>query len=48
MKEILKYLEVNDVPLPSGRLTARRFQQLGIMFGMHGKALSLQQGMIIR
>ncbi|KAJ9221055.1 hypothetical protein DTO271D3_1262 [Paecilomyces variotii] len=36
VKEILKYLEVNDVPLPSGRLTARRFQQLGIMFGMHG------------
>ncbi|KAL1847922.1 hypothetical protein Plec18170_008335 [Paecilomyces lecythidis] len=36
VKKILEYLQQNNVALDSGRLTPRRFQQLGIMFGMHG------------
>lgn len=35
VKEIVAYLDANDVQMPSGgRLTAERFQQLGLAFGM--------------
>jgi pimeloyl-ACP methyl ester carboxylesterase len=35
VREIVDHLQANDVRLPSGgRLTARRFQQLGLSFGM--------------
>jgi hypothetical protein len=37
VKKIMQYLTTNKVPLPSGWLTPARFQQLGIMFGFHGK-----------
>ena len=34
MREILRYLEANDITLPSGgRLSVQRFQALGIAFG---------------
>ncbi|KAL2011996.1 hypothetical protein VTN00DRAFT_4714 [Thermoascus crustaceus] len=36
VKAILKYLRDNKVTLPSGILSPARFQQLGILFGMHG------------
>ncbi|KAA8644230.1 proline iminopeptidase [Aspergillus tanneri] len=36
VKQIIKYLQTNLVRVPSGALTPERFQQLGIMFGMHG------------
>ncbi|KAK1143321.1 hypothetical protein N8T08_006848 [Aspergillus melleus] len=36
IKQIVKYLQDNQVAVPSGTLTPERFQQLGIIFGMHG------------
>lgn len=39
VKNIMQYLTRNKVALPSGLLTPYRFQQLGIMFGFHGKTL---------
>lgn len=39
VKNIMQYLTQNKVALPSGVLTPSRFQQLGIMFGFHGKSL---------
>ncbi|KAF7593506.1 hypothetical protein BBP40_011417 [Aspergillus hancockii] len=36
VKRIMLYLKDNNVSLPSGRLTPERFQQLGLVFGMHG------------
>lgn len=37
VRDIANYLEENKVVLPSsGNLTVRRFQQLGIDFGMSG------------
>jgi hypothetical protein len=39
VKNIMQYLTRNKIALPSGLLTPYRFQQLGIMFGFHGKAL---------
>lgn len=39
VKNIMQYLTQNQVALPSGLLTPSRFQQLGIMFGFHGKTL---------
>lgn len=39
VKNIMQYLTKNKVALPSGLLTPARFQQLGIMFGFHGKSL---------
>lgn len=37
VKEIFEYIKNNEVMLPSGtRLTARRFQQLGMFFGASG------------
>ncbi|GAB1203119.1 hypothetical protein APSETT445_001745 [Aspergillus pseudonomiae] len=35
VKRILQYLKENDVSVPSGKLTPARFQQLGLIFGMH-------------
>lgn len=40
VKKIMNYLAANQVSLPSGWLTPARFQQLGIMFGFHGKNAS--------
>jgi proline iminopeptidase len=40
VRKIVKYLEENKVTLSSGYLTPSRFQQLGIVFGFHGKRLS--------
>lgn len=37
MQKIIQYLESNEVTVASGRITPERFQQLGILFGMHGK-----------
>ncbi|ODM15078.1 hypothetical protein SI65_09574 [Aspergillus cristatus] len=37
VKQIVQYLQENQVSVPSGTLTPARIQQLGIMFGMHGK-----------
>lgn len=37
VKKIMQYLTANQVALPSGWLTPARFQQLGIVFGFHGK-----------
>lgn len=37
VKTIMQYLTENKVVLPSGLLTPSRFQQLGILFGFHGK-----------
>lgn len=39
VKRIVEYLSANDITIPSGKLTPERFQQLGILFGMHGKHL---------
>ncbi|BDD62929.1 hypothetical protein MPDQ_007877 [Monascus purpureus] len=36
VKRIIKYLKENKVALSSGFLIPERFQQLGLMFGMHG------------
>jgi len=37
VREILKYLDSNNVTLPNGgQLTVRRWQQLGVDFGMRG------------
>lgn len=41
VKRIMQYLEENDVSVPSGRLTPARFQQLGLIFGMHGREYNL-------
>lgn len=38
----MQYLTQNKVALSSGSLTPSRFQQLGIMFGFHGKTLDLE------
>lgn len=35
----MQYLAQNKVSLPSGYLTPFRFQELGIVFGFHGKTL---------
>jgi proline iminopeptidase len=40
VKRIMQYLTENKVTLSSGYLTPSRFQQLGIIFGFHGKRLS--------
>lgn len=40
VKKIMQYLTENKVALPSGQLTPRRFQQLGLIFGFHGKTCS--------
>lgn len=37
VKSIMQYLSQNNVALPSGLLTQARFQQLGILLGVHGK-----------
>jgi hypothetical protein len=37
VREIMRYLAANQVALPSGWLTPARFQQLGLIFGFHGK-----------
>lgn len=38
VRDIIAYLESNDVVLPNGgHLTPRRFQQLGMDFGMSGE-----------
>lgn len=37
VKRIYQYLKENQVTVPSGALTPARFQQLGILFGMHGE-----------
>jgi proline iminopeptidase len=37
VKKIIQYLKKNKPALPSGTLTPARFQQLGIVFGVHGK-----------
>jgi proline iminopeptidase len=37
VKKIMQYLSQNKVALASGFLTPARFQQLGILFGFHGK-----------
>ncbi|KAI2998348.1 hypothetical protein CBS147346_8206 [Aspergillus niger] len=36
VKQIIQYLKDNEVALPTGTLTPERFQQMGILFGMHG------------
>ncbi|KAE8354665.1 Alpha/Beta hydrolase protein [Aspergillus coremiiformis] len=36
VKKIVQHLKENEVSVPSGKLTPERFQQLGIVFGMHG------------
>lgn len=33
----MNHLKDNQAKLPSGILTPARFQQLGILFGMHGE-----------
>lgn len=43
VKQIVKFLQENQVAVPSGTLTPERFQQLGIMFGMHGKGFNTIQ-----
>ncbi|GAB1215319.1 hypothetical protein ATERTT37_004505 [Aspergillus terreus] len=35
VRRIVQYLSANDITIPSGKLTPERFQQLGILFGMH-------------
>lgn len=42
VKKIMGYLTANKVALPSGWLTPARFQQLGIVFGFHGKTIPSQ------
>lgn len=37
---IVTHLSTNEVLSPPGRITPQRFQQLGILFGMHGKQYS--------
>lgn len=37
VKVIVQYLKEHKVALPSGILTPARFQQLGLVLGMHGK-----------
>lgn len=37
IKKIIEYLTETPVSVPSGKLTPARFQQLGILFGFHGK-----------
>lgn len=39
VKKIMQYLSQNNVALASGSLTPYRFQQLGILFGFHGKVI---------
>lgn len=40
VREIVAYLETNNVVLPNGgRLTPRRWQQLGMDFGMNGERI---------
>ncbi|KAB8070375.1 Alpha/Beta hydrolase protein [Aspergillus leporis] len=36
VKSIMQYLKENNVSVPSGKLSPERFQQLGLVFGMHG------------
>lgn len=49
MKTILRYLKDNKVTLPSGILSPARFQQLGILFGMHGRdSILIYTGHVIR
>ncbi|PIG89136.1 proline iminopeptidase [Aspergillus arachidicola] len=43
VKRIMQYLEENDVSVPSGKLTPARFQQLGLIFGMHGGLDSIHE-----
>ncbi|OGM50392.1 proline iminopeptidase [Aspergillus bombycis] len=43
VKRIIQYLKENDVSLPSGKLTPARFQQLGLIFGMHGGLDSIHE-----
>lgn len=40
VKKIMQYLTENKISLASGYLTPARFQQLGIIFGFHGKGNS--------
>jgi proline iminopeptidase len=41
VKSIMQYLKENNVSVPSGKLSPERFQQLGLVFGMHGKRSDL-------
>ncbi|KAE8373728.1 Alpha/Beta hydrolase protein [Aspergillus bertholletiae] len=43
VKRIMQYLQENDVAVPSGKLTPARFQQLGLIFGMHGGLDSIHE-----
>ncbi|KAE8367818.1 Alpha/Beta hydrolase protein [Aspergillus caelatus] len=43
VKRIIQYLKENDVSVPSGKLTPARFQQLGLIFGMHGGLDSIHE-----
>ena len=37
VRNIVQYLKVNRVHLPSGILSPPRFQQIGLLLGTHGK-----------
>lgn len=48
VKDIIRYIEKNDIPLPSGgKLTVLRLRQLGFFFGFHG-TIDLVHEMICR
>ncbi|KAL4895101.1 Alpha/Beta hydrolase protein [Aspergillus ambiguus] len=47
VKQIIQYLSANNVTIPSGSLTPERFQQLGILFGMHG-GLDIVHDIVLR
>lgn len=38
VKRIMRYLGENQPQVSSGKITPARFQQMGILFGAHGKS----------